>query len=129
MQKVANVIAHRADCWNAARPLPLLSAKYSGSPSGCRISSQKSLWRFNMRFARVLILFAFAGLFAAACSASEGVEAVIKMQKEGISQNVLLSFVQTSNTQYDPTADEIQLMEDSRVPATVIVAMIDKGKD
>jgi hypothetical protein len=112
---------------SAARPLPLLKAKpFRGAAWPPHFVFQVEV---NMRSGRLVFLLTFAALFAAAGDASEGVEAVIKMQREGVSQSVLLTFVQTSNMQYDPTADEIQQLEDSKVPATVIVAMLDKGKD
>src|SRR5262249_36049080 len=66
------------------------------------------------------------GLAATAWS-SEGVNEVLKLQEAGVSQDVMLAYVQHSTAQYNLSADEIQRLEDSGVPATVIVAMIDPG--
>lgn len=70
----------------------------------------------------------FCALFSGALCASEGVDEIIRLQQGGVNQRVLLAFVENSATAYDPSAAEIQKMEDAGVGATVIVAMIDHGK-
>ena len=60
--------------------------------------------------------------------ASEGVDEVIRLQNGGVGQRVMMAYVENSATAYDPSAAEIQKMEDAGVPASVIVAMIDHGK-
>src|SRR6185295_16475344 len=81
-----------------------------------------------MNFKTILSAMLALGLAISAWS-SEGVSEVLKLQQSGVSPDVMLTFVQTSKTNYSPTADEIQQLEDAGVPATVIVAMIDHGKD
>src|SRR6185369_7411814 len=66
---------------------------------------------------------------AASAAASEGIDDVLKLSRAGVSQDVMLAFVQTSNCNYDPSADEIKLLRDTGVSATVIVAMIDHAKE
>lgn len=60
--------------------------------------------------------------------ASEGVDDLIKLQKADIDREIMLAFVQDSKIAYDLSADEIQKLEDAGVPATVVVAMLDHGK-
>ena len=67
--------------------------------------------------------------FIASAWASEGMDDVIKLSRAGLSQDVMLAFVQTSGAPYDLNADEIQKLRDGGVSATVIVAMIDHGKE
>ena len=80
-----------------------------------------------MRTFLLTIFVVTLGIFAGSASASEGIDAVLKMQQSGASQSVLMTYVQTANVAYDPTADEIQQLEDAKVPATVIVAMLERG--
>src|SRR5436190_1720394 len=67
-------------------------------------------------------------LVAGAACASEGVDEVIRLQQGGINARVMQAYVENSTVAYDPSAAEIQKLEDAGVPATVIVAMIDHGK-
>jgi hypothetical protein len=76
-----------------------------------------------------LCFAALALSLAASLHASEGVDDVVKLSKAGLSQDVMLAFVNSSNNNYNPSADEIKSMRDSGVSATVIVAMLDHGKD
>ncbi len=64
---------------------------------------------------------------AASLSASEGVEDVLRLKKAEISTEIQLAFVQNSKTPFDPTAAEIEMLEQSGVSATVILAMINRG--
>ncbi|HLX63734.1 MAG TPA: DUF6600 domain-containing protein [Planctomycetota bacterium] len=79
-----------------------------------------------MRFFKFSILL-FA--VAVAAFASEGVDAIIKMQQNGVSQPVLMAYVQNSTTMYDPSAEEIVQLQDAGVPPQVILAMIERGKE
>src|SRR5579862_4101090 len=77
---------------------------------------------FNVSFL-TLALLASSRLLA-----SEGFDDVMKLSKAGLSQDVMLAYVNSTPTNYDPNADEIKQLRDSGVSATVIVAMIDHNK-
>ncbi|HYG76197.1 MAG TPA: DUF6600 domain-containing protein [Planctomycetota bacterium] len=66
---------------------------------------------------------------ASAVNASEGIEEILKLQRAGTSNEVMLAFIQASDVAYDPTADELTELEKAGVSATVIVSMIDHGKN
>src|SRR5260221_3495617 len=51
-----------------------------------------------------------------------------KLANAGISQEVMLAFVEGSPVAYDLNSDEILRLENMAVPDAVIVAMIDHGK-
>ena len=77
-----------------------------------------------------IVLFAVtAAVGVSKVHASEGVDDVLKLASAGLSQDVMMAFVQTSSTPFNPTADEIKTLRDGGVSATVIVAMIDHGKE
>jgi len=71
------------------------------------------------------------GTLALSCGAfgaSAGVDDVVKLQQSGVGDDVLAAFVQDSAVAYDLSAEDIQQLEDAKVPSTVIVAMLDHGK-
>ena len=59
---------------------------------------------------------------------SEGVDDIIKLQRSGIESEVEEAYVRDSAVAYNLSAEDIQRMEDANVPAVVIVAMLDHGK-
>lgn len=59
--------------------------------------------------------------------ASDGVNDVIRLENEGVSEEVMLAYVQNANIAYDPTADEIETLGQEGVPDSVVLAMIDRG--
>ena len=78
---------------------------------------------------KYLTLMVFSVCIAGSMSfGSEGVDDVIKLQKAGITIEVVQAYVQDSPVAYDLSADDIQQLEDANVPATVIVSMLDHGK-
>ncbi len=54
---------------------------------------------------------------------------VIKLQRAGIDNEVILHYVQDSNSSTDLDADEIQRLENVGVSSSVIVAMLDRAKE
>src|SRR5579862_4785428 len=80
--------------------------------------------RAILKWAWPLVLCFGAGVFAA-----DGMDDVISMQNAGVSQDVMLAYVQNADIPYNLSADEIQSLQDKGVPATVVVAMIDRGKE
>jgi hypothetical protein len=80
-----------------------------------------------MRYSGIVLL-TLSVILTSNLRASEGVDDVMKLASAGISQDVMLAFVQNSGAMYDPSADEIQQMRSAGVSATVIVAMIDHDK-
>jgi hypothetical protein len=67
-------------------------------------------------------------LCCGAFGATAGVDDVIKLQRSAVGDDVLIAFVQDSTVAYDLTAEDIQRLDDANVPSTVIVAMLDHGK-
>lgn len=81
-----------------------------------------------MRFLiRLIFVFGLA-LLGQNVGASEGIEEVVQLQKAGVDQAVTRAFIESSSVAYDPSAAEIQQMEDAGVPASIIIAVIDHGK-
>lgn len=60
--------------------------------------------------------------------ASDGVDDILRLQRAGVSEDVQLAFIQNSTVSYDPSAIELETMERDGVSATVMVAMIDRGR-
>ncbi len=52
---------------------------------------------------------------------------IIQLQRSEISEEVLMAFVASSTETYDLSAEDIQRLDDAKVPPTVIVAMLDHG--
>jgi len=75
------------------------------------------------------VLLGALALCCGALGASEGVDDVIKLQRSAVEDDVLIAFVQDSTVAYDLSAEDIQRLEDANVPSTVIVAMLDHGKE
>lgn len=76
-----------------------------------------------------LLLLSIASVFVGSnLLAGEGIDDVMKLAKAGLSQDVLMAFVDACTAPLDPTADEIKALRDAGVSPTVIVAMIDHGK-
>lgn len=76
-----------------------------------------------------LLSVALSSALGASVCAAEGVDDVIKLSHAGISQDVMLAYVQSAPEAYDLSADEIQNLRNENVSATVIVAMLDHGKE
>ena len=74
-------------------------------------------------------ILALSLITGGALFASDEVDDVINLQKAGVDQEVILAFVKDSPTAYNPTADEIQSLEDAGVSATIIVGMLDRAKE
>ncbi|MGD0091145.1 MAG: DUF6600 domain-containing protein [Planctomycetota bacterium] len=74
------------------------------------------------------VLVGTLALCCGAFGASVGVDDVIKMQQSAVGDDVLIAFVESSAVVYDLSAEDIQQLEDAKVPATVIAAMLDHGK-
>lgn len=79
-----------------------------------------------MRYVTATVLL--LGMLGLTAPASEGVDAVIKLRSNGVSEPVMLAFVQHSSVAYDPSPEEIRQMESEGVSASVIVAMVDSGR-
>lgn len=69
------------------------------------------------------------GFFIAGAHASEGVDDVLRLQRAGLSADVQYAFVKNSSIPYDPTAVELETMERDGVSASVMIAMIDRGRE
>ena len=74
------------------------------------------------------LLLGTLALCGGAFGAAEGTDDIVKLQQAAVGDDVLTAFAQGSPVAYDLSADDIQRLEDAKVPATVIVAMLDKGK-
>ena len=86
-----------------------------------------------MRHTTILLgalLLAFSVSVAPNVLGADGVDDVIRMSRAGVSEDVLNAYVQDSKLSYDDmSAEDIQALQDNGVPSTVIVNMIDHGKD
>lgn len=76
--------------------------------------------------------FVIPTLAALLCAAgitfgSESVDVVLRMQTEGKDRDAMITYVSNSRADFNLSADDIQRLEDANVPATVIVAMLDKS--
>lgn len=75
-------------------------------------------------------VLAFAlSIFASTAYCSDIMDEVIKLQRAGIDNEVILHYVQNSNSNADLSADDIQRLEDVGVSSTVVVAMLDRSKE
>ena len=68
-------------------------------------------------------------LVCGAVWSADGAAEVIKLQRAGTSEDVQLAFVRNSSVAYDLSADDIDELERAGVSASVIVAMLDHGKE
>lgn len=55
---------------------------------------------------------------------SPGVEEVVKLAQSGVSESVLLAYVEKSNLPFNPTVDELVYLKDIGVPDAVVTAMV-----
>ncbi len=67
-------------------------------------------------------------LIGFATQASEGVNNVLKLQRNGVDRGVIMAYINASDVAFDLSADEIQKLDDEGVPPTIVVAMIDHGE-
>jgi len=82
-----------------------------------------------MKVLNVVIFASILALAASAVHGSEIVREVIKLQRAGIDREVILHYVKNTNRETEMSADDIQRLDDEGVSATVIVAMLDRGRD
>lgn len=76
-------------------------------------------------------LFSFMTILlvtANALFASEKVDEIISLKRGGAEQQTLLNIIQSSNSPYNLSADDITLLENAGVSDNVILAMIDRDK-
>ena len=77
-----------------------------------------------------IAFLAFAlSIFASTAYCSDIMGEVIKLQRAGIDNEIILHYVQDSNSSADLSADDIQRLEDVGVSSTVVVAMLDRSKE
>ncbi|MCW8133641.1 MAG: hypothetical protein KIS92_25070, partial [Planctomycetota bacterium] len=79
-----------------------------------------------------------AGLLAAAVALSagclhaaehsEGFDEIVRLAEAGTGEDVLLAYIENSQTAYNPNVDEILLLHDLGISSKVITAMIDRGR-
>lgn len=55
---------------------------------------------------------------------SPGIEEVVKLAQSGVSEDVLLAYVQKSSHAFNPSVDEIVYLKDIGVPDSVVTAMV-----
>jgi hypothetical protein len=72
-----------------------------------------------------ILLFAGVGV---ACGA-EGTEEIVKLAQSGLSEDVLVAYVEASPTAYDLSADNLVYLNDLGIPERVLTAMLSHAKD
>jgi hypothetical protein len=77
-----------------------------------------------------IVVLAFAlSIVASVAHGSDMIVEVVKLQRAGIDNEVILSFVQSSDSSADLSADDIQRLEDFGVSSSVIIAMLDRSQE
>lgn len=79
-------------------------------------------------YQKVELVLCWAMLGALPAFASQNVDEVIRLNKNGTTAEVLIAYVEKSTADPRLSADDIVLMEDANVPAAAIEAMIAKEK-
>ncbi len=74
------------------------------------------------------LLLCWAMLGALPASASQNVDEVIRLNKNGTTADILIAYIEKSSGDPRLSADDITLMEDANVPAAAIEAMLAKEK-
>ncbi len=77
--------------------------------------------------AALLFLVAAVPLFAVERSQRTIVDDVIRMTAAGVSDDAILSFVQSSRDRFNVTADDVIAMTDAKVSKSVIKAVVDES--
>ena len=81
------------------------------------------------KFILACIVGVSVGLFPArAWCSPEGIADLVRLAQAGLSEEVLVAFVEASDVAYDFTADEIVYLKDNGISEKVILAAITRGK-
>src|ERR1700759_3879550 len=72
----------------------------------------------------LLLAFTLAASITFAAHASEGFDDLVKLAKSGVSEQVLLAYVESSANPYALTVDEILYLNDIGVPNSFVAAAI-----
>jgi len=76
-----------------------------------------------MRAGQAILLMVLLGSLSIAAGAMNN-EDVVKLVKAGISENLIISTIETSETDFDTSADALIKMKEARVPEAIIQRMI-----
>ncbi|MDD5675021.1 MAG: hypothetical protein PHC61_12705 [Chitinivibrionales bacterium] len=77
---------------------------------------------------KIMTFLAIAGLGIFTSWASQGYDDLAKLVKSGVSEDVIIAFINTSGTGYVLTADEILQLKDMGASGKVITAAIQRKK-
>ncbi|MBI3832426.1 MAG: hypothetical protein HY291_23075, partial [Planctomycetes bacterium] len=64
----------------------------------------------------------------AASESTEGVPDIVKMAENGVGEDIMLAYIETAPSAYEPNVDEIIMLHDLGVSSKVISAMIEHGR-
>src|SRR5258708_2220466 len=86
---------------------------------GCRTTRKRIMKTI------LILLLCLAGQCQAS---SDGIDDVLRLAKAGMTEEVLIAYVQNSQVAYNPNVDEIVFLNNSGIPQKVIAAMLERGK-
>jgi hypothetical protein len=95
------------------------------------IVAYKKEWRYKPRYMRLLkfVLVVLASFFATRGSAADALtnDAVMKMVKAGLSEEVVISMVRSQPAKYSLSPDELIALKSAGVPDRIVGAMVEKS--